>query len=106
MAVFWVVAPCSVVEVHQRFRGPFCLHHQGATTQKTVIFVLTAVRTSDPAEFIQVKVDNNRLKLCVNRMNVKIDEYIMFYPTSKSPTRLPIPITTDTSLGAGVSQSV
>jgi hypothetical protein len=29
MAVFWVVAPCSLVEVHQSFRGPCCLHHQG-----------------------------------------------------------------------------
>jgi hypothetical protein len=28
-AVFWVVAPCSLVEVYQRFRGPCCLHHQG-----------------------------------------------------------------------------
>jgi hypothetical protein len=26
MAVFWVVAPCSLVEVYQRFRGPCCLH--------------------------------------------------------------------------------
>jgi hypothetical protein len=24
-AVFWVVAPCSLVEVYQRFRGPCCL---------------------------------------------------------------------------------
>jgi hypothetical protein len=29
MAVFWVVEPCSLVEVYQRFRGPSCLHHQG-----------------------------------------------------------------------------
>jgi hypothetical protein len=29
MAVFWVVAPSSLVEVYQRFRGPCCLHHQG-----------------------------------------------------------------------------
>jgi hypothetical protein len=29
MAVFWVVAPCSLVEVYQHFRGPCCLHHQG-----------------------------------------------------------------------------
>jgi hypothetical protein len=29
MAVFWVVAPCSLTEVYQRFRGPCCLHHQG-----------------------------------------------------------------------------
>jgi hypothetical protein len=29
IAVFWVVAPCSLVEVHQRFRDPCCFHHQG-----------------------------------------------------------------------------
>jgi hypothetical protein len=29
IAVFWVVAPCSLVEVYQRFGGPCCLHHQG-----------------------------------------------------------------------------
>jgi hypothetical protein len=29
MAVFWVVALCSLVEVYRRFRGTCCLHHQG-----------------------------------------------------------------------------
>jgi hypothetical protein len=29
MAVFWVVAPCSLVDVYRRFRGVYCLHHQG-----------------------------------------------------------------------------
>jgi hypothetical protein len=29
MAVFWVVAPCRLVEVYQCFRGACCLHHQG-----------------------------------------------------------------------------
>jgi hypothetical protein len=47
MAVFWVVALCSLVEVYQRFRDPCC---QAATTQKTAIFVLTAVRTSNPTQ--------------------------------------------------------
>jgi hypothetical protein len=41
MAVFWVVAPCSLVE------GKL-LH--GPTTQKTAIFVLTAMRTSNPTK--------------------------------------------------------
>jgi hypothetical protein len=36
MDVFWVVAPWSLVEVYQRFRGPCCLHHQG--DQKTSIY--------------------------------------------------------------------
>jgi hypothetical protein len=29
MAVFWVVAPCSLVEVYSHFRGACCPHHQG-----------------------------------------------------------------------------
>jgi hypothetical protein len=29
MAVFWVAAPCSLVEVYQHFRGLCCLHNQG-----------------------------------------------------------------------------
>jgi hypothetical protein len=37
MAVFWDVAPCSLVEVYRR--GAHCLHHQGdRPSQKTVIF--------------------------------------------------------------------
>jgi hypothetical protein len=28
-AVLWVVVPCSLVEVYQRFEGSCCLHHQG-----------------------------------------------------------------------------
>jgi hypothetical protein len=29
MTVFWVVAPCSPVEVYRRFIGTCCLHHKG-----------------------------------------------------------------------------
>jgi hypothetical protein len=28
VAVFWVVAPCSLIEIYQHFRGVYCLHHQ------------------------------------------------------------------------------
>jgi hypothetical protein len=28
MAVFWVVAPCSLVDVYRRFRDACCLRHQ------------------------------------------------------------------------------
>jgi hypothetical protein len=28
-AVFWVVAPCRLVQVYRRFRGLYCLHLQG-----------------------------------------------------------------------------
>jgi hypothetical protein len=29
MAVFWVVAPCCLVEVYRRFRSSCCLHDKG-----------------------------------------------------------------------------
>jgi hypothetical protein len=29
MAIFWVVAPCSLVEFDLHFRDAYCLHHQG-----------------------------------------------------------------------------
>jgi hypothetical protein len=29
LAIFWVVAPCSLVEVYRRLRGAYCLHYQG-----------------------------------------------------------------------------
>jgi hypothetical protein len=64
-AVFWVVLPCKMI-VDRRFRGAYCLHHQGwihstgepafslveissshgGTTQKTALnIILAAVRT-------------------------------------------------------------
>jgi hypothetical protein len=41
MAVFWVVVPCSLVEVYQRFKGPCCRHHPG------VELLMEAARTSE-----------------------------------------------------------
>lgn len=29
MAAFWIIAPCSVLDVYRRFVGAWCLHHQG-----------------------------------------------------------------------------
>jgi hypothetical protein len=48
MAVFWVVAPCGLVEVCGSFKGAWCLEHQGdrgKVTQKTATFTLAAMRT-------------------------------------------------------------
>jgi hypothetical protein len=28
MAIFWVVAPCGLVDIYRRFRGACCLYHQ------------------------------------------------------------------------------
>jgi hypothetical protein len=40
MAVFWVVVPCSLVEVYQRFRGPCCSH-------EIIALMMEAARTSE-----------------------------------------------------------
>jgi hypothetical protein len=55
MTAYWDVAPCSLIGVDRCFRGAYCLHDQpdgggsmrlhGATSQKALIFILTAVRT-------------------------------------------------------------
>jgi hypothetical protein len=29
MTAFWGIVPCSLVKIDKRFRGAFCLHHQG-----------------------------------------------------------------------------
>jgi hypothetical protein len=50
MAVFWVVAPCSLAEVYRRFRGACCLHHKGdetaSTSETPVYFYQTALRNN------------------------------------------------------------
>jgi hypothetical protein len=45
MAVFWVVAPCSLVEVYQRFSGPCCLQHQGYI--RAIALTMETARTSE-----------------------------------------------------------
>jgi hypothetical protein len=34
VAVFWVVAPCSTVEVYRLFRGANCPHHRATTHRR------------------------------------------------------------------------
>jgi hypothetical protein len=31
VAIFWDVAPCSLVEIYRRFSDAYCPHHQGAS---------------------------------------------------------------------------
>jgi hypothetical protein len=47
MAVFWVVAPCSLVEFYQRFKGPCCLHHQGDIHISWQAFILYVINISN-----------------------------------------------------------
>jgi hypothetical protein len=55
MAVFWVAAPCFLTEVYLRFRGAYCLHHQGDHTCKTSIkFYQTTRRGQNLRSYEQV----------------------------------------------------
>jgi hypothetical protein len=48
MAAFWDVAACSVVQLHRRFSGAFCLHHQdddGIKVSKLVLLLFVAFST-------------------------------------------------------------
>jgi hypothetical protein len=46
ITVIWDFVSCSLVEVDRRFRGAYCLHHHGAASQKTVIFINSLVFSS------------------------------------------------------------
>jgi hypothetical protein len=54
MAVFWVAAPCSLVEVYQRFRGHCCLHHalmmHVARTSETLVNFYQTTRRYNPED--------------------------------------------------------
>jgi hypothetical protein len=56
MAVFWVVAPCSLVEVYENFIGPCCLHHYGtvlieaASTSETLVNFYQTTRRYNPED--------------------------------------------------------
>jgi hypothetical protein len=45
MTAFWDTAPCSLVEVDQRFRGEYYPHHQGILMMMALM--MEAVRTSE-----------------------------------------------------------
>jgi hypothetical protein len=78
MAVFWAVAPCSPVEVYQRFRGPCCLHYQGDIGRKSVTLCLTYRGLIHNKKAFENNNNNNKFKYR-NSANM---EHEMFYHTS------------------------
>jgi hypothetical protein len=48
MVAFWDVAPCSLVDIDERFRGAYCLHHQDHTSETSVrLHGATSQKTSN-----------------------------------------------------------
>jgi hypothetical protein len=50
MAVFWVVAPCSLVEVYKRFRGRIALMMEAAGTSETLVNFYQTTRRYNPED--------------------------------------------------------
>jgi hypothetical protein len=52
ISVFWVVAPCNLVEVYQRFGGSCCLHHPGdeSRTSETLVNFYQTTRRYNPED--------------------------------------------------------
>jgi hypothetical protein len=46
LAVFWVVAPCSLVDVYQRFRGIALMMEVASTSEMLVNFYQTTLRNN------------------------------------------------------------
>jgi hypothetical protein len=45
MTVFGDIAPCSLVDVHRRFRSVYCLHHHG--DEQLIALMMEAVSSSE-----------------------------------------------------------
>jgi hypothetical protein len=78
MAVFWVVVLCSLVEVYQCFRRPYCHHHQG---DEIIMLMIDQIRH---AMFVYVCVHACKFVLFTKyiRMNIAwiIEEkYIQYF---------------------------
>jgi hypothetical protein len=99
--VFWITVPCSLEEVYRCLRGTCCLHHQGddrgtsspwwwgqqallkwtstrphgATTQKTAIFILKAMRTWNLNEFFVI----SQQKIMVHTLCDDINYSVKFF---------------------------
>jgi hypothetical protein len=90
MAVLWVVAPCSLVEFYQRFRGPGCLHHQTTRRynpkdshlhnfqnfEKDIYFSIVIIRFILDARFI-VKANDIHLRVMISYFTKMRQETVM-----------------------------
>jgi hypothetical protein len=70
MAVFWVVAPCSLVEAHQRFRGTCCIHHQGVFLVRTMLWRSCTIILTDGSDCA------GRVKIRFLHLNLPVLSYL------------------------------
>jgi hypothetical protein len=55
VTVFWVVAPCSLVEVLRRFRGAYRLHRQGDRPDDGAFLQAYSILTNFPCKHYEEK---------------------------------------------------
>jgi hypothetical protein len=51
-AAFWSNAPCNIAEIDKRFRGAYCLHHQGAVMMEVENISETPVKVYQKSRHI------------------------------------------------------
>jgi hypothetical protein len=57
--VFWVILPCKMI-VDRRFRGAYCLHHQGWWRQSSHCYL---VQNLSSHLYFQTKTSHNRINI-------------------------------------------
>jgi hypothetical protein len=72
--VFWDVAPCSHIELDRRFRGAYCLHHQGGDR-------IEAVRT--PETSVHFNMTTRRYVPGDSKLNNLVSYLYGFFPCGK-----------------------
>jgi hypothetical protein len=72
MAVFWVIATCSLVEVCRHFKGVCCIHHQvdeaTSTSETSVNFYQNTRRDNSEDSHLHIR----------RHENLKSHEYLPF----------------------------
>lgn len=66
MLLFWVLAPCKLLDIYQRFGESYCIHLQGLSNPETLIFYCG--RASDYSDFIKYLYVYGALKIVSDQL--------------------------------------
>jgi hypothetical protein len=68
MTVFWDIAPCSLVEIYQRFGGAYFLHHQSdhavSTSETSMNIYQTTRRNIREDSYLRIRRRENLKLAC------------------------------------------
>jgi hypothetical protein len=90
MTAFWDIVPCSLIEVDRRFRGSYCLHHQGDHAS-IIALIMDALYASETSVYFNETI-RRYIPECYlhsrRRENLKSQEENLFQPTYPSSLKL------------------